>query len=353
MTRSEVRPLSERKESLQSSGAPEGPTMPFDMDVPVAYSIAGVSDVPIGGMGGLLVGGPGPATASAVNETDQTKEDTARDAAMLMERIETDKIPCPRLCGASFGPGVGGLAIFSNGEVKKMWKWWEKTDPTALAAVPGLIGESSMTGRSSGHSMDDATSGVKILTARDCPRTLQDLADMTSAAKEAQWGEQEESDVSSSDLRATGANFFDDGSDGSSESGDDDSEDPADGSKDLYDSYFGSHQPLLDSPASVKDSEHKSDRRVSDRVAGPTSDMLAPAVRVSHQHDKLAMSEQCPELAKEWRLGRLGDDFDDLHTYEVTIAPADSIVRSPAALLEESPIAPRSPPSRVAGGRYN
>jgi hypothetical protein len=35
---------------------------------------------------------------------------TLRNATKVMANIETDRIPCPRLCGASFSIGVGGLA---------------------------------------------------------------------------------------------------------------------------------------------------------------------------------------------------------------------------------------------------
>jgi hypothetical protein len=35
---------------------------------------------------------------------------TLRNATKVMANIETDRIPCPRLCGASFSSGVGGIS---------------------------------------------------------------------------------------------------------------------------------------------------------------------------------------------------------------------------------------------------
>lgn len=88
-----------------------GLMLPFDMDVPVAYSMASA---------GIAVGIPtatvndlvSPGTVSAVGAAED-KEKIDRDAinaAAIMDSIETDRIPCPRLCGATFSFGVGGLA---------------------------------------------------------------------------------------------------------------------------------------------------------------------------------------------------------------------------------------------------
>lgn len=92
--------------TAHSIGA-EGGGMPFDMDVPVAYSLANAGFTSIG-KGDLT----SPNFASAIDSTEDSNQadNDVRDAAILMERTETDRIPCPRLCGATFCPGVGGLA---------------------------------------------------------------------------------------------------------------------------------------------------------------------------------------------------------------------------------------------------
>lgn len=85
--------------------------MPFEMDVHMAYhfSNAGAAGFANVGMIELI----SPATIiSAIGSTEENDqaENDAREAAALMARIETDRMPCPRLCGATFSPGVGGLA---------------------------------------------------------------------------------------------------------------------------------------------------------------------------------------------------------------------------------------------------
>ena len=89
--------------------AVEGGSMPFDMDVP-AYSLAnaGIAGLPNVGLGDLI----SPSAVSAIGSAEDIEQadNDARDAAALMEHIETDRIPCPRLCGATFSPGVGGFA---------------------------------------------------------------------------------------------------------------------------------------------------------------------------------------------------------------------------------------------------
>jgi hypothetical protein len=100
----------ERRETPGNTTAAEGGLLPFDMDTPVAYAVtgAGLPGASVGGMKDLVP--PNVVTAlNAAQQIDKTVGEE-RDAASLMERIDTDRIPCPRLCGATFGCGVGGLA---------------------------------------------------------------------------------------------------------------------------------------------------------------------------------------------------------------------------------------------------
>jgi hypothetical protein len=266
-----------------------GPPLPFDMEFSTySSSVANVN----AGVGIVSVVAP----KDSVGLEADTDLAARRDAAELMRRIETDRIPSPRLCGAAFGPGAGGLVCFSNGDVQKVWKWWEKTDParSAASAVPGIIGELLQA---------DNREESRPFAKRGCPRTLKDLKDMTVAAKEAQWGDQDESDASSTDFRVPGPSFFEDGSDGSSDSGDDEMDE-----KDMYESYFGeSQRPLLEASLPLnRDSPngHATDKKASDPV-GPSSDSLSPCVIVTRQYDKLALSNQSIDLAIGWKLGTI------------------------------------------------
>ena len=50
------------------------------------------------------------AALNTYTETNSgSDQDALRDATKIMANIEKDRIPCPRLCGASFSFGVGGI----------------------------------------------------------------------------------------------------------------------------------------------------------------------------------------------------------------------------------------------------
>lgn len=321
--------------------------MPFDMDVPVAYNIAAVPEGPVGSTVGLLSGSSMPVTAVGQDD-DEKANDDARDAVVLMEKIETDRIPCPRLCGATFSPGIGGLAVFSNGSVKKMWGWFGKMDSTLLSDVPGLIGE----GLAQSSEQPESALELKVPQKRDFPRTLKDLVEMNAAAKEAQWGEQNDSDGVSADIQALGANFFDEDSEGSSESGDDDSDDLGEGSK-LYDSYFGeTDRTSMEAQhlnRDVNDQKQSDSKKSADHLSGPSSDMLAPSVNVTYAYHKLSLNEQCIELAKGWKLGSIVSHDMNLFAnpeFDASLNTDPSIFA-----LDENRFDQLSPSKRAAGGK--
>lgn len=322
------------------------PSLPFDIDVQGAYSLGGVAD--------LLSGGSLPVSMAAI-EANENTDDEAREAAILMENIETDRIPCPRLCGAVFGPGAAGLTVFNNGDVRKMWRWWEKTDPFRTGSVGGIPAGPEIEVEAGENG---SAAIVKLPLARDCPRSLKDLMEMTTAAKEAQWGEENDSDVSSAGLRALGENFFEGGSDASSDSEDDllVEDSSTDAPKDLYDSYFGSSNrplgPIIDiSPSSHDTAEQRQrNERTEDYAPGPSSDMLAPFVTFTYQYDELSLNSQGPELAKALTLGTtwLDDMHDHVNAITATITESSSksaaarsamdmaLSRNDAALMRES-----------------
>lgn len=265
-----------------------GPPLPFDMDFSAFSAAPKVDDKTAAAL-----------PESALQDTDTEQAATvARDAADLMQRIETDRVPCPRLCGATFGPGIGGLVSFNNGEIRRMWNWWERTDPSRSAAstAPGIIGELLLA-----DGLDSGSTYVK----RDCPRTLKDLTDMTAAAKASQWGDRDESEASSAGFHAPGPSFFEDASDGSTESGEDDLDDK----DDMYDSYFGdSQRPVLEgSTLSREAPENQTPGKKASEQFGPSSDSLAPIVNLTRRFEKLALSSQRIELAKGWQLGLIAE----------------------------------------------
>ena len=59
---------------------------------------------------GFSPGGTDLASPLALPIENRDTKDLSRHTSVVMDQIETDRIPCPRLCGAMFSSGVGGLA---------------------------------------------------------------------------------------------------------------------------------------------------------------------------------------------------------------------------------------------------
>jgi hypothetical protein len=278
--------------------------MPFDMDDPYALNIqkggVGISVAHIQNLNDIGAS-PLPVTLSREEEASQLHE--KRDLQKMLT-IDTERIPCPRLCGATFGKGSGSLSIFHNGEAKKMWNWFCQTDPSS---------------RHSGTSNDpffiagrESSSRGKGSFLKETPRTLQDLLAMTSAAKEAQWGNRDQSDASSTSFRVSNGNFFEDDSEESSDSGEDEIEEVNAGNtltgsaKGLYDSYFGNSKAVIKPPPPPIPSENEDeedDDLEAAELPGPSSDLLSPFVRITYAYHKLALNNQSIALAQGWKLG--------------------------------------------------
>ena len=131
----------------------------------------------------------------AVEERDQVAVDVTKSIS-IMENIETERVPCPRLCGATFCSGSGGLAVFHNGGVKKMWDWYKRAD--TFRSAPGITSDTTFSNtedigldtESSALKEDnmlsrplDSTPSQAIVPLRSGPKTLRDLVNMTSTAK--------------------------------------------------------------------------------------------------------------------------------------------------------------------------
>lgn len=290
-----------------------GDDMPFDMDVPVAYSIAS-TDVQQLRRGEIT---------SPTGTTVVAGAQDGIDEAPVRLNIDARRIPCPRLCGATFATG-GGLAVFGNGEVKRMWTWYS----TSLNREDGEF------------------SGRRAIAAGEKRRlrTMHDLQNMMKKAKEAQWGEHSDGETSSVASQQLGLGFFDDESDDeSSDSVEADSDDnmvdiPGEKDKGMYESYFGDfRRPLTRTSSGESRLVSTSDSRISsDTMGGPSSDVLQPVVKVSRAFDKMSMNHQSRELALAWKLGDF--DVDCLHDNaqavedEIAIASGEGLPRIPSAL---------------------
>lgn len=235
-------------------------------------------------------------------------------------------------------PYISLSLVFNNGGVKRMWRWWEKSDPTRLASVPGLIGEPSLndTLGSSLHleERDDPTRSCRKSSGINYPRTLKDLLAMTEAAREAKWGEQGEAEDLNSEFPVIGNAFFEDDSGDSSESEEEqDDEDPENIRKQDY------------SSGNVLASRSNTDQTVNDMTetskdadgiaAGAASDMLTPMVKISNEYIAVSLNNQSPALALRWKLG----DFD-VHSNQpnVDASLASSKSNDNSAAVDSFPI---------------
>ncbi len=163
----------------------EGSFMPFDMDVPVPVAYNSVS---AGNLNSIQLGMTEMTPLSAIiNATDDGVEGKLNSASII-ENIDTERVPCPRLCGAVFGPGNGRLTVFRNGEVKKMWNWYQRTDTIRLSSIPGgqveVASSSDPQALITDSKTETDTERQHQATSSSGPRTLKDLVDMVSAAKE-------------------------------------------------------------------------------------------------------------------------------------------------------------------------
>jgi hypothetical protein len=190
--RSEKRSISPRQSSglddtLRESGrrTDMGMFMQFDMDAPVQ---AAYDTVNTGNVAGLQVGIPGITSNVILGTSAEDSESLVRDATSMMENIETARIPCPRLCGASFGYGNGSrIVMFHNGEVKKMWNWYQKTDMIRLSNFAGGQVDPASTSNPRGLMSKVSTeTNEKSETSLQSlgPRSLKELNDMVATAKE-------------------------------------------------------------------------------------------------------------------------------------------------------------------------
>lgn len=220
--------------------------------------------------------------------------DDTRKAAALMEKIETRKIPCPRLCGASFGPAAGGLVSFHNGEVRKMWKWYTGEISIVRRNLPSSFRENDLSGLESG--------------TRDTCRTLKDLFDMMKASKESQWGEHHDSDVMAGVQNQVNDNFFEDEE---SEEGEQEDSSQSGSAEDLAEAGSAEEQKVSKTSSDNFTPEHTLIKSMSNAMspskeeeATPSSDVLTPHVSIFQHIDVTLLNGQSPALALRWKLGR-------------------------------------------------
>ena len=343
-----------KEDPLRNSGRRgEGGFLPFDMDVPVPVAYNSVTTGNLGGMSGIQIGMTDMTPLSAIiNTSEDGEEISALNSTSIMENIDKERVPCPRLCGAVFGSGNGRLVIFRNGEVKKMWNWYQRTDTIRLSSIPG--GQVDVTSSSDPQTLitspktsEDSGKRYQIASSSG-PRTLKELVDMTTAAKEAQWGEENDS---KDDALSVMENFFEEdslesNSDDSSNDDDDDDDDDDDeiiqNKDEIYKRYFGGGRTWkgysgmrASMPQGTAIESTRSMLQRSMLSVGPSSDMLQPIVTVAHPLNVAALDIQGILLAKGWKLGR----WENRETYPES--KSESNIQDQPQLLPYPDVTPK------------
>lgn len=324
-----------------------GMSLPFDMDV--GYGPISTSE-PIASRG------VNTSTGIVDHDVEKNAEISFQNVRMINKRIPSDHVPCPVLCGAAFSTGVGGLICFHNGRVSKMWEWYKTTDfrKKIMQSKNSNVGSSSSL----------------------YPRFKKDLDDMTKAAKDAQWGEDDDGqEEGNNESDGSMDSLFDDlSSEGMPEDLDESrhlryQNNDVDESEDIYEFYFGSrYKPLalpsgkLEMKANEKDEgEAKVLAEVGMAIDPLSSDVLAPIVFIQYDTNCIMFNGQSVELAKYLELGDWQskspdaiEDFEDAayadHERLAISSTADSLERddtliettSSNTLFAATPDRPRS-----------
>ena len=254
-------------------------------------------------------------------ELDMVHADEGDERSTSNNKIDAEKainVPCPRLCGATFGMG-GGMVSFHNGEVKKMWNWFRTSVPKSQSANVRQFASENIVG---GHNLDalqyfpndEKPKNLESVGEPDLkkenialfPRSLLGLMEMNDAAKYAQWGnEDEDSDgeISDSLLSVDEGDSSDEcfsyGSSSTDDSGDvnDNILDAKETADIRCEVYFGKNAESYGLPqyttSDIMGQANKTrNKSRSDSFLGPTTDPLVPVVFLTTKYDDISLNGQ-------------------------------------------------------------
>ena len=286
-------------------------------------------------------------TAEAVTKGQAVEsQGAATPRTSTVDPFRAMNVPCPRLCGATFGMGGDGIIVFSNGDVRRQWTRFQAEQQSNRGENKQQLPSKSAN--------KDGRSRADNNKSQQCPRTMLDLMRMNAAAKIAQWGVDEADDDSgqSDDESSVGSEDSHSSSTSSSSVGSEEFESfflqqtTSGGDDGFVDdarhslastsaltlaSAAGSRSSLtakeknLSSTASsvAPQSNRFSTKRSStgrklssgagpdDAFLNPATDHLAPVVTFTQSYDFLVMNGQCPELADSMEFGPWGLASDE------------------------------------------
>jgi len=206
-------------------------------------------------------------------------------------------VPCPPLCGVAFS-GVGGLVMFNNGPVKRMWAHYQSNEVRVREPKKGSDVISIATSDeedSTTHNQDLADQRMQS-SEKTLPRTLADLIEMNLRSQNLQWGGDNEQPGDDSSSSSGGSSSYEDGELLGLES------DESGGISDSDDSEGFYHVASSDSPRrhslDFSTTEHEG---ANEAFAGLPS--LSPSVVITRKHDDILLNGQTPKLANILKLG--------------------------------------------------
>lgn len=237
--------------------------------------------------------------------------------------LKARNVPCPRLCGATFGIG-GGMMIFNNGEVKKMWQWYSNSKssfanadlPHPMKKIISADSLDSMQNFEEESSIIDSYNNPpkSMMTQKspDFPRSMWGLMQMNEAAKFAQWGDEDEANeegISESSASDEDADMSDeDCSDESSSSSHDfvyvtgGNADDIRVANTIQQTYFG-QEGSYGLPKYTSSELEKCGTTKNDCILAPATESLAPQIFYTAMFDNTILNGQSPDLADVWMFG--------------------------------------------------
>ncbi len=323
----------------------EGALFQFELDVAGDTAVT-AAVAPVDGIVPTAKSPVGTADAIAKGQAVESQGVATARRTSTVDPFRAMNVPCPRLCGATFGMGGEGIIVFSNGDVRRQWTRFQAEQQSNRAESKQQLPSKSPN--------KDGRSRADNNKSQQCPRTMLDLMRMNAAAKIAQWGVDEADDDSgqSDDESSVGSEDSHSSSSSSSSVGSEEFESfflqqtTSGGDVGFVDdarlslastsaltlaSAAGSRSSLTakekilssTAPSVAPQSNRFSTKRSStgrklnsgagpdDAFLNPATDHLAPAVTFTQSYDFLVMNGQCPELADSMEFGPWGLASDE------------------------------------------
>jgi hypothetical protein len=155
----------------------EGALFQFELDVAGDTAVT-AAVAPVDGIVPTAKSPVGTADAIAKGQAVESQGVATARRTSTVDPFRAMNVPCPRLCGATFGMGGEGIIVFSNGDVRRQWTRFQAEQQSNRAESKQQLPSKSPN--------KDGRSRADNNKSQQCPRTMLDLMRMNAAAKIAQ-----------------------------------------------------------------------------------------------------------------------------------------------------------------------